>query len=119
MVSQMTTLQKNPLSFYLRRGCLLLIVALLLLPANASAEPSIFLSIVEELELLDLKALKDLKLSMKLRADNKGNMVFQCLNFSRPVCDNPFEKMGKWIRFSQFEVKAVKGGAVARVAFSF
>ena len=100
-------------------GCLLLIVALLLLPANASAESSLFLSIVEELEDLDLKTLRNLKLTAKLKADKTGKMVFQCLNLSVPVADNPFEKKGRWIRFSQFEVKAVKKGVVARVAFSF
>jgi len=118
-VRQMKALQVNPVCFYVRLGCMLLIAALLLLPTNASAEPSLFLSIVEELESLDLKALKDLKLSAKLKADKTGKMVFQCLNVSVPVADNPFEKMGKWVRFSQFEVKAVKKGVVARVAFSF
>jgi len=115
----MTTLQNNPIFFCLRRGCLLLIVALLLLPANASADPSLFLSIVEELDSLDLKALKDLKLSAKLKADKKGKMVFQCLNLSVPVADNPFERMGNWLKLTQIEVKAVKKGVVANVSFSF
>jgi hypothetical protein len=121
MVRQMTILQKNPVFFYLRRGCLLLIVALLLLPSNASADPSLFLSIVEELETLNLnlKSLKDLKLSAKLKTDKKGKMVFQCLNLSVPVSSNPFERMGNWLKLSQIEVKAVKKGVVANVSFSF
>ena len=119
MVRQMTILRKNPVFFYLRRGCLLLIVALLLLPTKASADPSLFLSIVEELEAMDLKALKDLKLSAKLKTDKKGKMVFQCLNLSVPVADNPFERMGNWLKLTQIEVKAVKKGVVANVSFSF
>jgi len=119
MVSKMTARQKNPVFFYLRKGCLLLIAALFLFPANASADPSLFLSIMEELEALDLKALKDLKLSAKLKADKKGKLVFQCLNLSGPVADNPFERMGTWIKLSQIEVKAVKKGVIAKVTFSF
>jgi hypothetical protein len=113
----MTAQKRYPVSFL--AGCMLLLVSLFNFPANASAETSLFLSIVEELEALDLKKLKNLKLSAKLKADKTGKMVFQCLNLSVPVADNPFEKTGKWIRFSQFEVKAVKKGVVARVAFSF
>ena len=55
----------------------------------------------------------------KLKADKKGKLVFQCLNLSGPVADNPFERMGTWIKLSQIEVKAVKKGVIAKVTFSF
>ena len=116
----MATRLKYPVTYYVvRRVCLLLTAVLFLLPAGASAEPSLFLSIMEELESLDLKALKDLKLSAKLETDKKGKVVFQILNFSMPVADDPFESKGNWIKLDQIEVKARKGGIVARVEFSF
>lgn len=90
-----------------------------LLPVEASADPSLFLNIVEELESLDLEALKDLKLAARLKADKNGKMLFQCLNFSMPVADDPFYGMGKRFNFNQIEVKAVKKGVAARIAFSF
>jgi hypothetical protein len=111
--------QESTVSSHLRKGCLLLTTLLIFLPSMASAEPSLFLSLMEELESLDLKALRDLKLSAKLSTDKKGIIVFQSLNFSTPVADNPFEGMGIGIRFNQFEIKSIKRGVVARIAFSF
>lgn len=119
MVRTMTARQINTFSYYVKRGCLLLIFPILLFPSSAVAEPSFLLSIMEELESLDLKELKDLKLSAKLKTDKKGKMEFRCLNFSVPVAANPFERMGGWIKLNHIEVKALKNGAVAKAVFSF
>jgi hypothetical protein len=100
-----------------------LISALLSVPLNARAEPLVLVRTVEIMDMINMIAAKDIKLSATLKMDKNGDMVVQCFNlFSVPVARTPFGDnpgIRKMAQRTRMQVEPKGKGVFVKLTFLF
>jgi hypothetical protein len=88
----MANRHKNQRSSSVKWFLLCSLAAFLILPCTLYAEPLVLSRIIDEIDASKLSEIRNLKLSVALKTDKKGDLVVRCLNlFNIPVAQNPFE----------------------------
>jgi hypothetical protein len=100
-----------------------LISTLLLVPLNVHAEPLVLVRTAEVMDMINIIAEKNVKLSATLKMDKNGDMVVQCFNlFSVPVARTPFGDnpgIRKMAQRTRMQVEPKGKGVFVKLTFLF
>ena len=115
--------KKCQIKSFLRFFSKFLISTLLLVPLNTHAEPLVLVRTAEVIDMINIIAAKQVKLSATLKMDKNGDMVVQCFNlFSVPVARTPFGDnpgIQKMAQRTRMQVEPKGRGVFVKLTFLF
>ncbi len=105
-----------------RLSLLLLTLALLFPPRTVFADPLLLVRIAGGMDQTKLPGINDENPSAIAKMDEKGDIVFNCLNLSLPLAHSPFKNapgIRKVMKHVRLQIDPNGIGAVMKLAFLF